>query len=248
MSVRLTVAALLALWASPAAADVTARYVAGANAALAMTVEVNDRGDSRTSMGNQGAVLTVNGETYLLMADLAGTFAVRQEDVFALFAAQARAMTSDIAAGPAAAAPPDRSVAVRQGSEVVGGRTGTIWAVRSPGEESAARPGGRARPGEGGGIDFVVSSDPDLAPVGRVLARQLGASVDGMNRMIGPGWGRFGAAMRSIFERGTVIRFGRLLRLESVATGPVPADRFALPETVFSREQYAARMGLSEPR
>lgn len=250
MRIRLLlVAVLVLLLASPAAADITARYVSGFNASMTMVVEVNDRGDSRVSMGNQMAVLTLDGQAYVLTADLAGTYAVKHEDMIAVIAAQGRAMMAEMGHLPTEAAAPEapRMTAVQQGTETVAGRAGTVWAVLRPGEAGARTDGALQA-----SLEFVVNTDPDLAPVGRVLASQYGASLEGMDRMLGvpfgAGDGGMSAAMRSIFERGTVIRFGRMFRLDSVDANPVPASQFVLPATVLTREQYAARSGFAPPR
>src|SRR3954452_13751493 len=74
---------ILLLAAAPATADVTARYV-NPGGLMTMTVEVNEKGDTRLSQGNQFAVLTLGGVSYLIASDLTGTYAVKQDDWFAV--------------------------------------------------------------------------------------------------------------------------------------------------------------------
>ena len=218
-------AALLAAVTVPADAALTAHYV-NPQGLLAMTVEVNDRGETRISQGNQFAVLTVGGVTYLLLSDLSGTFAIRQEDWLAVnLAAVKKAM-------PAGAKDLGKDLPpyeiVRGGKEVVAGRTGTLWTVRRKGVADTA------------GFDFVICEDPDLAPIGAAFERQMASSAAGMAEVMGSA-GDFGAKIDDAMKKGTVIRMSRILRLESVKGGVVPDADFVLPATVLTREQYAAR-------
>lgn len=241
MRIRLIIALAAALAATPAAADVTAHYVVGdgANAAPAMSIEVNDRGDSRVSMGNRAAVITLDGVTYLVMADLGGVYVARQDDLLAVTIENARAMMGrdfhpPAHPQPAATADTHPLSVVQAGAETVGGRTGTVFELR----DANARPGVH-------GLDFVVSTDADLAPVGRLLASQNRASHDGLRQMIGSDVtdsSGFFSGIAAIFERGTVIRMGRIMRLASVDREPLPAADFALPSPPLTREQLAARI------
>lgn len=241
-------AAIAVLVAAPARADVTARYVIGPGPTgmPPMIIEVNDRGDSRMTMGNSMAVLTLDGISYIVMADLGGTFVARQDDVLAIQVESARAfLNRDLPerqhgahAPPIPAMPAFR--AVQGGSETVGGRTGTIWSLQNS-TSHAAPPG----------MDFVVSTDPDLAPIGRAFARQFTSSRAALRQMTGPPLadadaGFFDGIM-AIFERGTVIRWGRLMRLESVDAHAILASDFVLPSPPLTREQLAARMQGAAP-
>lgn len=218
--------ALLAALGARADAALTVRYV-NPQGLPAMIAEVNDRGDTRISQGNQYAVLTVGGVTYLLLSDLSGTFAIRQEDWFAVnLAAVNKAMpAADKDAGKDL--PPYEIV--RGGNEVVAGRTGTLWTVRQKGAPDTA------------GFDLVICEDADLAPIGVAFERQMAASTAGMAEVMGSAGG-LGTKMAEVMKKGAMIRMSRVLRLESVKAGPVPDADFVLPPTVLTREQYAARI------
>ena len=101
-------------------------------------------------------------------------------------------------------------------------------------------------------MDFVVCTDADLAPVGRVLARQFATSRSMAGQVVGPqmasGVGGLFDGMVAIFERGTVIRWSRLYRLESVDSHPIPPSEFALPSAPLSRAELAARLGWGQPQ
>jgi hypothetical protein len=205
-------------------ADVTARYV-NPDGLFVMTVEADDKGDSRISQGNQYAVLTRGGVAWLLLADLSGVYAVRQEDWLAVTLAKVRGAMPH---------PPDfhdtqQYEIVAGGAERVGGRSGTLWSLQEHGKPPSTV------------FQFVISDDPDLAPVGRAFAAQFFASASGMGSMIGS-VPAFAAKANEIFAKGTVIRMGHMLRLESVSKDPIPAADFALPAVILSREQYAARL------
>jgi hypothetical protein len=231
------IAAFLALFAAtPAAADITARCVSGMNVPMALTVQVNDRGDSRLATGNQMAVLVVDGVVYVVMADLSGTFVVRQDDMLAVIAEQFRAAIGEVQGPPRELNPEPAYRVVERGTEVVGGRSGTVVGLRTAGQENQP------------GLDFVVNTDSDLAPIGRAIALQFGGQTAGVWGMFGPGFESqiaYAAALQSIFERGTVIRMGRIMRLDTVDNRDLPDSLFTLPSAPLSREQFAARSNAS---
>ena len=233
---------LALLSANPAAADVTARYSMPSIGGSGLTVQVNSRGDSRISMGNQTAVITVGGVSYVLMADLLGSFAVKQEDLTAVMEQIVREMAGD---PPATVSdqldPNDPFTPVRAGTATVAGRTGILWTIQARFDD--------ARLGEGP-YDFLTSPDPDLAPVGQALARQFAVSTGGPSVSSGPlgVMGSLPRGLHSIIQQGTIIRMGRMLRLQSVETTPVPDSTFALPNPILTREQFIARTGLSAPQ
>jgi hypothetical protein len=241
LRLRLIAIAVAMLAAAPASADVTARYVMGAapGGTPLMTIEVNDRGDSRVTIGNQSAVISLDGVSYQVLSDLQGVYVAREEDIVAVAIERARAMMGPEFHPPAprphgsvAEAPP--LTVVQVGTETVAGRTGTVWELR----EARARPGAH-------GFVWVINSDPDLAPIGRLLANQNRASMEGMQQLMG---GQavdatgFLSGINAILARGTLIRMGSFLRLDSVNHDPNPPGDFVLPSPPLTREQLAARM------
>lgn len=241
MGVYRILSAISLLAASPAWADVSARYAAGDNERSLITIEVNGRGDARMFTDNQSASVIRNGVGYLIRSDRRGTYVAREEDWTAIQIEHARDLRSrgllrfpPAAAAGSSLAEPGYRVA-RGGSEIVGGRRGRIWLLR----------GRRGRAGDRT-FDYVVSTDADLAPLGRFLAWLNAPSSPSREQWADAGFAD-GDAFRdggaSIFERGTVIRVGRTMRLESVDTHPVPASEFVLPSPPLTREQLAARIG-----
>jgi hypothetical protein len=242
-------AAAAMLLGSPALADITAHYVmpggmgrltvdatgkkgttvtedkapAAAQPRAAMTVEINDKGDTRLSEGNKHAFLTLGGVGYLIESDLAGTFAVREDDWIAVQLEGVAAIGKD----NQQPGDPTRYVLVSKGSETVAGRTGTVWALRSAGRAEAS-------------FDAVLSADPDLAPVGRAIAAQFALSSRMMKLMLGS-VPDFMAKTEEMLGKGAVIRLSRMLRLDRVSHDPIPPSEFVLPAVVLTKDQYAAR-------
>ena len=212
------------LLAAPAQADIMARF-AQPNG-LPLVVEVRDNGDSRIVV-NDGVYLRRDGASYMILTDASGTFVARQED----FVGFMRAL---LGAAPELQAPSDSPVSLgRQGEEVVAGRRGTLFRVKFVGSASPEET-----------MDIVISDDPELAPVGRAMAAQLGplltasiASTPGLSQ-----------GLADLMARGTVIRFGFVWELESVETGPVDASGFALRGSPLSGEPLRERLENLQPR
>jgi len=243
MRMKIIAAAALALLAAaPAAADITARYATGFGRGPGMptTIRVNARGDNRVDTDNQMAVLTIDGVTYLLAADLAGTYAIRFDDMAAVMGEQFRAMMGEDAPAPAAepAAAPPAQEPVEGGTETVAGYAGTQWQLQPGGGGPAAFP-----------ADAVLSTDPRLAPLARAMAQLAAASERGMVTMTGAAgaWPGSSRELGQILRRGALLRMGQMLRLESVDIAPVEASLFVLPSAPLTREQYAARRGWASP-
>ena len=222
--------AVAILAATPAQADVTARFVGGGGS---MTVAVNDRGDSRTTQGEEMSFLTVGGADYLLVTDPLGAFVARTEDFTAIQAEDARAHRGPDQPAPRPDGDPARSRfhPVRGGTETVAGRTGTVWVLR----DSQGRPDLLTSA-------YVVSTDADLAPVGRASAYMMAKAIAAARQRGESDPEGRDEGINAIYALGTVIRQGGDFRLESVDTNPIPASEFALPSPPLSREQLAARM------
>lgn len=221
MRAALFLAALLAsASASPAEADITARFRQLGDDQL-MVVEVDESGASRLTV-SQAVYVIVGGETYMVLTDPQGSFVVRQQDFMALLAGLLPvAAQADGSAGGGSA------TIAEAGSETLAGRVGTLFRVSRP-----------QRPADI--LELVVSADPELAPIGRSIAAHMGPFFTAM----GGDMQAFGPATSELMARGTVIRLGDLWRLESVDTAPVPPSAFALPSAPISAEALAARLGI----
>jgi hypothetical protein len=231
------------LIAAPARADVTARYTMGfaSNVMPPMIVEVNDRGDAHITMGNQAAAIILNGDDYLIQADLHGIYVARWEDLTALLGERFQAMGPHPEFRHGTDHPPTPAVPafVERGTETVAGRTGTVWSQRVAGVHG----------GPISGMDIVISSDPDLAPLARVFVRQFQTSLNGLRTMMGSTAaipGSSSESMLALLARGAPLRMGQIMRLESVDTRPIAPSEFVLPATPLTRAELAARLGWTQ--
>jgi len=221
------------LFASPSAADITARYALEGGRSI--TVRVSDSGDSRVSLGNEASVITIGGVSYALMSDTQGMFAIRQEEMLAALRRAVRGTVNVLVTEAPADLQPELT-AHRFGEERVAGRSGTRWVLDFAGAEPVENPH----------WTFVISEDPELAPVGRALARQYLTDTADLQLAIGLGrpFGSVPRALHPQIRTGTLIRMDGMT-LESVDTSQVPAATFVLPVTILDGNQFLARIGLS---
>lgn len=211
------------LIAAPASADITARY-AQWNGEPPMVVQVSDSGESRITV-TEAVYVTTGGVDYMILDDAQGQFVVRQQDFLGMMADLLRASP---AATPPSAPPP---AIAESGTETVAGRAGTLFRLSDPRQPSDT-------------FDLVISTDPELAPLGRAIGSLVGVFGITLSRT-SPG---LGAAFSELVGRGALLRFGPLWRLESVEVAPVPRSAFALPSAPLSPEALRARFRVDRPR
>ncbi|HYI49899.1 MAG TPA: hypothetical protein VEX35_15685 [Allosphingosinicella sp.] len=227
MRLRLLIAATALFATQPAAAGIIAHYRMGQGPEQRLVVvEVNDRGDSRADMGGGQVLLLLDGTFYVVETDAEGTYAARAEDAFAILEVDMGNRRSAHGPDPAMPTlpPPPQVQLIRGGTEIVAGHRGTVWRVRDP-----------AAPAGASAEEFVVSADPELAPLNNILGPRRQTAPD-------PAFDANGAAAArwAIYQRGAILREGRHLRLERVEIRPMP-EPFALPGPALSREALAAR-------
>lgn len=237
MRLRLLIAATALLATEPAAAGIVAHYRLGPGPEQRlMAIEVNDRGDSRADLGGGQVMLLLGGTAYIVETDAEGIYAVRLDDAFAAsmeaWDAADRSPRNPSSDGPPPPLPPSPQVElIRGGTEIVAGRTGTLWRIHDP----AAPPGASDE-------EFVVSADADLAPLNGLLGPRQPVSAAPLFDPNGAS-----AARRSIYRQGAILREGRHLRLERVEIHPI-SGAFALPGPLLSREELAARRRRTRPQ
>jgi hypothetical protein len=236
MRLCLPIAASLALGlAGPAYGDVTARYAGNGAQSPSAVIAVDESGQVRAEVGpagsdDQGAVLiTRGGVAYLVASDASGRFVGRQDDILAVFS-QVMDGAIDAQGRTAIRGLAEARFEVREGgSETVGGRQGRVYTIAP----AAGAEGGPS-------VDIVVSVDPDLEPVGREMNRLLGSASGAVSPVIGATPDMV-VKIREVLARGTAIRVGDFLRLQSVSAEPIPDSAFDLPGPVLTRAQLAAR-------
>ncbi len=240
LGARLFLAALLALAPLPALADVTARY--GMDGDKELVVEAAEGGNSRVELPGKLAIIRRDGADYVVLYGKTGPKVFELQAMVGLM----KAMLPKAAA--AAEAGKVRFVAEPgPASATVAGRTGSAWLLRmleGPGQEHK------------GDVEIVTSSDPQLAPIGRIVARAAEVALDFMAGFI-PESTQFGAAARDILARGTPLRIqpvdagkpGKtVLVLRSVDTAAIDPKHFELPAPVIPAEGvFGAMDGLAQP-
>jgi hypothetical protein len=207
--------------AEPAQADITADYYVWGPIGPTMKVQVSDSGDARVEMGGHLAAIRRNGIMYLVRADEQGTFVL----TFAEFE-RIEASLMDEQSWPAEIASVGNATIVEAGTEVVGGRTGTV--LLFPDE------GGRTGSAE---FAFVVSGDADLRPVGAVVATIFGRGPS--TPMPAP----VRRLVDQVHARGTLIRMWFMLRLTGTSSERIPPEAFELPGPVLTADEAYARLG-----
>lgn len=215
----LTMVVLGAL-AQPAHADITAEYYVWGIIGPSMKVRVAVNGNARVEMNDHPVAIRRDGVTYLVREDEQGPFVLRKDEFDRI--------ETQIGEDPdfaADAAGFDEVMIVEAGEEIVGGRRGTVLLLATPGE-----PAGSAE------MAFVVTQDPDLMPVGPVVAEIFG-SVTGL------GQNPVSDTIADIHARGTLIRMWFMIRLERTDDEPIPASAFDLPGPIVNGEEARARLG-----
>lgn len=239
LGARLFLAALLALAPLPALADVTARY--GLDGDKELVVEAAEGGNSRVELPGKFAIIRRDGADYVVLYGKTGP---------KVFELQAMVVLMKAMLPKAAAAEAGKTRFVAEpgpAPAVVAGRTGSIWLLRMlEGPE-------RDRKGH---VEIVTSSDAQLAPIGRTVARAAEVALDFMAGFI-PESTQFGAAARDILAKGTPLRIqpvdagkpGKaVLALRSVDTATIDPKHFELPAPVVPAEEvFGAMGGLAQP-
>jgi hypothetical protein len=245
---------------SAAMADVTARYVIspptpppGAQGAPVSSTppatflfSADDHGQARIEMqggGQSPTLIRRDGVGYAVMPSPQGPLVARQADLIAFGASMMAAMRAGAGQNPPAGGPAGHMAAMatarlevaERGSETVAGVRGTIYAVTIIMGERRQGP-----------IEIVLSTDPNLAPVGVEMLRVVDSLREPMIALMGMAPPIFASA-RELLGRGTPIRVGDTFRLTAVSNDPVPAARFVLPGPVLSAAEMMAQMGAGRP-
>lgn len=237
--------------ASRATADTTAVYSAKSKSfPLTMTVEIADNGNVRYQMSTGRTYgLVLGGVDYIVELGAKGPVVDRADD---LMTAQKEAMAAfmpslqhhDTSAGPQL---------VAMGKTTIHGRTGQAYGYRKGTTATSAisinpDPGKittkEATKSEIESVTatpvVVVSDDPQLAALGKVMANQLSKSIAMLSGMIG-GTPEIADEMQAILKTGAPISFAGM-ELQSVNHAPIDPKRFELPAPPETLDQIRERM------
>ncbi|HYJ52708.1 MAG TPA: hypothetical protein VEW04_06015 [Allosphingosinicella sp.] len=249
-------AALAFLAAAPAQADTTARYGGAGNQAPTVSIAVDEAGQVHVEGGQPNqpdqrmVLITRGGVGYFSGQDVQGSFVARQDDMLAVVNdAIRRAMPVAVREALAHVAQA-RFEIVEGGIETVAGRRGRVYTLRAivpPAPVPASAHGGDGTENPDAPpppFEMVISDDPELAPVGRELARLFASGGPLIEAVLGA-VPEAVTQMQSLLARGTPIRIGDQFHLSSVSAAPIPDRVFALPATPLTRAQLAERMPAS---
>lgn len=232
---KLFLAALFALLPVPAFADITAHYQFGGTTEL--TVEVASGGNSRIDVAGKFAIIRRDSTDYVVVQDKDGPKVFELKEAI------------DLAKGviPKTASEKDKELqfGITAGQAVtVAGSPGAGWMlemIKGPESDRKKR------------IEFVLSADPALAPVGDVFRRSIETILDVMGSLF-PEESGFGARVTDLFAKGTPLRItpveagaakpeGPIIEFKSLDPAPIDAKRFELPAPVTSVNELMGMLG-----
>ena len=227
---RMFLALLLLLSAAPALAGLRATYD-DAGQSRQLIVDVADNGDARISeAGSSDYGLLLSGQFYMVGREDGVVTVARSEDVAAAIDTVVPPIFKNIFSGGEARAPAAFR-AEKKGSRIVGGRTGTVYAVYGLNDE---------KPNEA--TEFVMSDDPALKPVGRALEQFMNAAILPGAVFIGPAAAEIVAQTRAIFALGTPIDGGGRFTLAKIETVKLNHEALELPARPKTVDELVAAM------
>lgn len=221
---------------SPVHADISARYEQERESAafkMEMTVEIDGDGNTRLQTGQQPMyMLVIDGVTYVITRTPTGAMVVRMDDFVLVAAEFMAAMDIDnefARSAPTPEASPDKLVPM--GERVVNGRTGTAYGIAQESDEA-------------GHELFVLSSDPELAPLQKLFMWSMETSRQSLVKMVpGLGSANLFAPFSNILSKGAPLKLMGM-KLTDVSFAEIEDERFVLPATPLTidqlREQYRA--------
>jgi hypothetical protein len=223
---RLLIGLCLLLFASPAHADMTAIYKSPSKTFdMTMTVEIADDGRVRyqMSVGNTYG-LVIDDIDYFVQVDPQGPIVQRVSD---LMTVQKEAIAGFLDKVPQ---PPKNEgpELIEVGKVTIHGREGRAYIYTSQRGSKGAAP------------VAVISDDPNLAPLGRVMANQFSKSMTMMGGMVGHA-PSMATEMDKILHTGTAISFSGM-ELTTVNDAKIDPKRFDLPAEPLTLDQIRQRM------
>jgi hypothetical protein len=229
---RLLAFCLLAMCAQPALADITATYEKP-DKSFSMTVELADNGDLRGSVtAKPGSYFLVrNGQCYGVIKTPAGLVVDRCEDLMTAVVTVAEERTpgyQKLMKDSAQVKLPDQPYFAKGEEVTIRGRTGLAW--------YPAMPAGAPRPSP----VLVISQDPDLAPLGTAMVRQVEMS-ERMQPFAAASDNPFSRQFKDLLKSGAAIYFADA-ELTTVSHDAIPPSRFELPGPVESLAEVVKRV------
>ena len=184
-----------------------------------LQVEVADNGDARIAeVGSDDYGLLIKGDFYVVDIQSGKATVARIRDV----ATAIDAVLPPIFRGlfdKAGKIPASARLKIEAGETgSAGGREGRVYHVSGLNEMQPDQT-----------TDYLISSDPDLKPVGVALEQFMNAAIVPAAPLIGQGARELIEETRAIFALGTPIDIGGRFRLNQAGKAEFGATRFALP-------------------
>jgi hypothetical protein len=218
ISGRLALALLLALALTGSAqAGLRAVYF-DASKSRQLIIEVADNGDARIGEADSSDYgLLIDGK-FLVVGDQQGKpMVARIEDIGAAIDRVVPPIFHDMLRDPSSAGLPKRLQVSAAGEQTVGGRKGRVYHISGFAGDDPAK-----------AMDYVISTDPALAPVGHALEQFMNAALVPAAVLMGSAIPELLGETREIFALGTPIDISGRFRLDHVEAVDIPAARFAL--------------------
>lgn len=224
---RSVLAATLLCASAPVAADVTARYEDGDGSQI--VVEVDDRGIARIGGGDRpGYSLFTTEEAFIIENRAGRPTVIRWSDMMAVMDER----VEQIWQGLGAPAPDDESQPTsepaqlfqKSGTAEVAGRSGTRYTIVAEVAASDA--------------EFVISDDPQLAPLGTAWSRFFMRNPT-FGRMMTGKPGPISRALAALTDGRGPLQLGGIA-LTAVSFEDVPRNQFELPTEPLNRAEVRA--------
>lgn len=230
---RIGLGAIAALAAAgPAEAGLRAVYFDAAKSGQ-LVVEVADNGDARIGEPDSSDYgLMIGGHFYIVGSQDGKAMVARIEDVGAAVDRVVPPIFHDLLTETAAASKLPAHLQSEAGAEqTVGGRAGRVYHIRGLDSGNPAK-----------AADYVISTDPALAPVGRALEQFMNAALVPAAVSMGAAIPELIGETREIFALGTPIDVGGRFRLDHVDSVDVAPGRLALPTAPATVDSLVAAM------
>ncbi|SNS57205.1 hypothetical protein SAMN06295912_10984 [Sphingomonas laterariae] len=232
--------ALVALvsFALPAHAGLRAVY-GSAEENKTLVVEVADSGDVRIAeSGDTSFGLMLGDAFYVVSRQPDGSaMAARIEDIAAAIDQVMPPVFGDALTHDGPARPAARLAMKRRGERTVGGRKGDVWRVEGIGGVAGGTP-----------VEYVMSLDDDLKPIGRALEQFMHAAIIPGAPLMGSAAAEFIEETRAIFALGTPLDVGGRFQLRSIERADLAHERFELPVPPATRDALVAAMQAQLPK
>ncbi len=228
---RLLLTLVLTCLALPAAAGTTASYVSADGKRLVL--DVSDTGAIRIGgVQPQQYGIIDKGELYLVETRSGPAKVARLRDLSAAFDQLMGPMMKGLFDAAAKTPAPRADLKVEKGAPTsFAGFPGQSYRI------TGLNPGNPAQT-----VDWIVSTDPKLAPVGQGLQMFLESSMVLAAPFLGARTSDMIADIRRAFALGTPLSAPGQFNIESVKTADFPAEYFALPAKPQSVDEIVSGM------